>query len=105
MKNTLTIPKVKDLVTSPSKKYDNIYALLLDKQTINDNISQDQLYTEIDLLPNNMENSNSNSNSMKDELKKFLKTNLNNSEIQDYNDSSSNSGSIASFSSEKFSYI
>ena len=59
---TLTVPKVKDLVNSPSKKYQDIYNVL--------SSNNQDIYTSIDLLP-----SESNS-SMKDELKSFLKKQL-----------------------------
>ena len=51
LKNTLTVPKITDLVSCSAKKYDNIFALVSSK--------------EIDLSQNI---------SMKDELKNFLKT-------------------------------
>jgi hypothetical protein len=104
LKNILTIPKVKDLVTLPSKKYENILSII-SNQTINNNsilkdintntnnndinndINNNISYTEIDLLPNNINinsisNSKSNINdlnnvSMKDELKSFFKSQLN----------------------------
>jgi hypothetical protein len=74
MKDTLTIPKVKDLVSYSSKKYDNINSVLSNKngKLINDlSMSSELNYTEIDLLPNNADSL------MKDELKNFLKKNLN----------------------------
>ena len=112
MKNTLTIPKVKDLVTSPLKKYNDILSILLNKNIGSgtgagtedestyktDEFLGKALYTEIDLLPNNMDNSNPNPNSMKDELKKFLKTNLNTNDIQEYNYQ-------FTFNSDQFSYL
>jgi len=67
LKSTLTVPKIKDLVNSPNQKYKNIY------DTISHNSSN---YTDIDLLPTeNFENNDS--NSMKNELKSFLKKQLN----------------------------
>lgn len=72
--STLTVPKVKDLVNSPSKKYQDIYNILSSNKT------NDNLFTDIDLLPND------NKSSMKDELKSFLKKQLN---TEDTNNSSS----------------
>jgi len=59
LKNTLTIPKTKDLVRTTNKKYDNIYSVI-EKPL-------DSSY--IDLLPTDSTN-------MKDELKNFLKEHL-----------------------------
>ena len=65
-KTTLTVPKIKDLVNSPNQKYQNIYDTLSHKTTS---------YTDIDLLP--MGNIPIEQNNMKDELKSFLKKQLN----------------------------
>ena len=65
-KSTLTVPKIKDLVNSPSQKYQNIYDTISHKSASNS-------YTNIDLLPISIEKNN-----MKDELKSFLKKQLNN---------------------------
>ena len=62
-KATLTVPKIKDLVNSPNQKYQNIYDTISHKSTS---------YTDIDLLPT------VESNNMKNELKSFLKKQLNN---------------------------
>jgi len=62
-KTTLTVPKIKDLVNSPNQKYKNIYDTISHKSAS---------YTDIDLLPTN------DSTSMKNELKSFLKKQLNN---------------------------
>ena len=67
-KTTLTVPKIKDLVNSPSQKYQNIYDTISHKSDYNSNS-----YTNIDLLPIPDEKNN-----MKDELKSFLKKQLNN---------------------------
>ena len=69
-KSTLTIPKIKDLINTSNQKYQNIY------DTISHN-SNDPSYTSIDLLPKNVEESNIGTNSMKNELKSFLKKQLN----------------------------
>ena len=66
-KTTLTVPKIKDLVNSPNQKYQNIYDTISHKSTS---------YTDIDLLPTgDIINESSN---MKNELKSFLKKQLNN---------------------------
>jgi len=66
-KTTLTVPKIKDLVNSPNQKYQNIYDIISHKSTS---------YTDIDLLPTgDIVNESSN---MKNELKTFLKKQLNN---------------------------
>lgn len=65
-KSTLTVPKIKDLVNYPNQKYQNIY----------DAISKSTSYTDIELLPiGDIVNDTS---SMKNELKSFLKKQLNN---------------------------
>ena len=103
-KDTLTIPKMKDLVNSPVKKYQDIFDTISQSQgstnnnylpTNNDNNdNNDNDYTDINLLPTeNMNSNNSNgSNGMKDELKSFLKKQLNNSTDTGL-DSGSNFGS------------
>lgn len=69
-KNTLTVPKIKDLVNSPNQKYQDIF------NTIS---HSNNSYTSIDLLPSAIENTGG--NSMKDELKSFLKKQLNSNEF------------------------
>lgn len=64
-KNTLTIPKVKDLVNSPNQKYENIYNIIKNNSNT---IQKSSDYTLIDLLPKEEEDTN-----MKNELKNFLK--------------------------------
>jgi len=65
-KTTLTVPKIKDLVNSPNQIYQNIYDTISHKSSS---------YTDIDLLPDdNFSNSES---TMKNELKSFLKKQLN----------------------------
>ena len=79
-KNTLTIPKTKDLITSTNKKYDDIFSILNsnNRNTNNYNYNIENGYlntindgTSIDLLPAPSDVS------MKDELKNFLKNQLN----------------------------
>ena len=70
LKSTLTIPKIKDLVDSPSQKYKNIFDQMK-PNTLNANAtnSENSAYTKIDLLPKE--------DSMKKDLKSFLKKQLN----------------------------
>ena len=78
-KETLTVPKIKDLVNVPNKKYENMFNIISKtNETTN--------YTDIDLLPiqtniepqtteNNEQkwNNQPDADSMKNELKSFLK--------------------------------
>ncbi len=68
-KTTLTVPKIKDLVNSPNQKYENIYNTILHKST-------ESGYTDIDLLPSDSF-VYTETNTMKNELKSFLKKQLN----------------------------
>ena len=90
-KTTLTVPKIKDLVNSPSQKYQHIFDTIntntnsytnsytkLNTESLNSN-SNPNSYTAIDLLPSSDFNA-SPKDAMKDELKSFLKKQLNNSE-------------------------
>jgi hypothetical protein len=63
----LTVPKMKDLVNSPNEKYKDIYETIQNQHN--------KSYSEIDLLP--VENPDD----MKNELKSFLKMQLNNDEF------------------------
>jgi hypothetical protein len=100
-KTTLTVPKIKDLVNSPSQKYQHMFDTISkgdlnpSKFSYDSSTSSSNSYTAIDLLPTEMQfnaadNSNSNTNSntsfvlntstkdvMKDELKSFLKKQMN----------------------------
>jgi hypothetical protein len=90
-KTTLTVPKIKDLVNSPSQKYQHIFDTIntntnsytkLNTESLNSNSnsnSNPNSYTAIDLLPSSDFNA-SPKDAMKDELKSFLKKQLNNSE-------------------------
>jgi hypothetical protein len=79
-KSTLTVPKIKDLVNSPTQKYENMYNIIsksnnnnldtsLDTNTNTNNTGLDFKieYTAADLLPK------PDTESMKNELKSFLK--------------------------------
>ena len=67
-KSTLTVPKLKDLVNTPTQKYENMYNIINNNnQNSYKNSSLDNEYSLIDLLPKKEEN-------MKSELKNFLKS-------------------------------
>jgi len=89
-KSTLTIPKIKDLINTSNQKYQNIYDTI--SHNNNNNNLNDQSYTSIDFLPKNVEENNVNvgTNSMKDELKSFLKKQLNdNNDVVSFDSSNS----------------
>jgi hypothetical protein len=78
-KETLTVPKIKDLVNVPNKKYENMFNII-------SKTNETSNYTDIDLLPiqpnieppsieNNEHkwNNQPDTDSMKNELKSFLK--------------------------------
>ena len=67
LKSTLTIPKIKDLVDSPSEKYKNIYAQL------SNNTNKFQTKEKEPVL---MKESSMKESSMKRDLKSFLKKQL-----------------------------
>jgi hypothetical protein len=67
-KSMLTIPKIKDLVDSPSQKYKNIFDQMK-PNTLNATNTVNSEYTKVDLLPKE--------DSMKKDLKSFLKKQLN----------------------------
>jgi hypothetical protein len=87
-KSTLTVPKMKDLVNSPAKKYQDIFDTITNtnsntnfnrnKYLPSENADTNSDYTDIHLLPteNTIMNSSSGTD-MKDELKSFLKKQLN----------------------------
>lgn len=98
-KTTLTVPKMKDLVNSPVKKYQDIFNTISNSNTnLNSNtnfnkyLPSDGDYTNINMLPTE----NSSGTDMKDELKSFLKKQLNNSATNELETAniSSNFGSI-----------
>lgn len=69
-KDTLTIPKIKDLISSPSLKYENIYNII-SNPTISH--TTNELNTTSSLFANKDDD---NISSMKNELKSFLKSQL-----------------------------
>jgi len=95
LKENLTVPKIKDLVNAPSQKYKDMYKIISqDKENqdkiqennsiiINKNnsssINEEYSYTKEDLLPKpDVEN-------MKNELKSFLKEQLQSSTLKNGN--------------------
>ena len=81
-KSTLTVPKIKDLVTSSNKRYQDIYNII-SKNDYNNDSTNPNSYTSIDLLPSSSNAmtdniTNDETTMMKDELKSFLKKQLNN---------------------------
>jgi hypothetical protein len=82
-KETLTVPKIKDLVNVPNKKYENMFNII----SKNNEVIEPTNYTDIDLLPTQPHNKteekydsiwdkSSDADSMKNELKNFLKKQL-----------------------------
>ena len=75
--STLTVPKIKDIMTSSSQKYELIYNIISKPditQPLYNNNSPQNMYnktTSIDLLPNASSDDN-----MKLELKNFIKTQM-----------------------------
>jgi hypothetical protein len=67
LKSTLTIPKIKDLVDSPSQKYKNIYAQLSKGTNKFEEEIEEQVKTKVKVVES----------SMKQDLKSFLKKQLN----------------------------
>ena len=78
LKATLTVPKMKDLVNSPVKKYQDIFDTIAQSSTnSNKYLPTDNDYTDINLLPTENINSDDNNNiQMKDELKSFLNNSI-----------------------------
>lgn len=92
-KSTLTVPKIKDLVNSPTQKYENMFNIISknNSKTINNDDNYDNNntynkndndynnaeieYTLTDLLPSQQPKTD-----MKNELKNFLKKQMNKSD-------------------------
>jgi hypothetical protein len=85
-KSTLTVPKIKDLVNTPTKKYESMYNILKnpDKPSFNKNNNSSDDYTLIDLLPTSTEIGEAGEETMKKELKNFLKKQLHEPTKSDY---------------------
>jgi len=71
-KSTLTVPKIKDLVNTPTQKYENMYNIIQKGSNTSSYESAD--YSLIDLLPKEE------GPTMKSELKNFLKKQLHTSD-------------------------
>jgi hypothetical protein len=68
-KNTLTVPKIKDLVNAPTRKYENIIQTMSENKS--EEYSEDYSYKKIE---------KPDLHSMKNELKNFFKNKLNETE-------------------------
>jgi len=91
-KETLTVPKIKDLVNTPMRNYDNIYHLISQDKNKDKGNPDLTTSTEIDFLPSCQDPSSSSSSSfMKNELKTFLKSQMKSSstKVEDLGTSSS----------------
>jgi hypothetical protein len=116
-KSTLTVPKIKDLVNTPTQKYENMYNIIqnnvknnsnnsnnLNNSNISNNFhikqnsseisSLNNDYTLIDLLPKQVEEEQP---SMKNELKNFLKKQLNSSSNTNIPENSLSMGSYTNY--------
>ena len=83
-KDTLTVPKTKDLVNHPGKKYEHIYNILSkeNKKSINENRESTSEISFLPVLQQEKQEEKSENREMKDELKNFLKNQLNTSDSQ-----------------------
>lgn len=72
-KDTLTIPKIKDLISSPSLKYENIYNIISNANAPTSTLGMKGLNNSTSIFSNN---DSENITSMKNELKTFLKSQL-----------------------------
>lgn len=70
-KDTLTIPKIKDLISSPSLKYENIYNIIS-----NPNAKTSETFALNNATSMFSNNDDETISSMKNELKSFLKSQL-----------------------------
>ena len=75
--STLTVTKVKDVVNSRNQKYDEICSIVSNNQNLTNPYNIANSYTLEELLPTTEANTLTNANSMKNELKHFLKAQLN----------------------------
>jgi hypothetical protein len=92
--STLTVPKIKDILSSSTQKYDLIYNIIskpdnqyapqpqqqyVPQPQLNENDESYNKSTSIDLLPNTSSDDN-----MKLELKNFIKKQMNNADTNIY---------------------
>lgn len=74
-RDTLTVPKIKDLVNAPTQKYENMFSAMnrgSQNENINYNTNFDESYKK-SLLPPSASPTEFDVASMKDELKSYLK--------------------------------
>ena len=69
---TLTVPKIKDLVNTPTQKYEHMFNVISNSNSNSTTSRETMEYTLLDLIPKTEDTS------MKNELKSFLKKQLNN---------------------------
>jgi hypothetical protein len=106
LKSTLTVPKIKDLVNSPTQKYEDMFSILNSGRSSflqADHILPSKVMTndnpyDISSSPSlaQVASSNSSSSSMKNELKNFLKKQLQPSGAQNESIAFAGSSSIGS---------
>lgn len=123
-KNTLTIPKIKDLVNGPIQKYENMYEIIHSSSKISKNTTTNidtllgetngtPIHTLDELIPKSISNNSelsqeksfsipgSELKSMKDELKTFLKKQMNNDSTNDSTNNIPNVESSFSFNNNE----
>jgi hypothetical protein len=71
-KDTLTVPKIKDLVNAPTKKYENMFVAMNNQEKNNRNVDFNNESYKNSLIPPSV--SNIDVISMKNELKNYLKS-------------------------------
>jgi hypothetical protein len=73
-RDTLTVPKIKDLVNAPAQKYENMFSAMNrdNRESVNYNTNFDENYKK-SLLPPSASPTEFDVASMKDELKSYLK--------------------------------
>jgi len=107
-KNTLTIPKVKDLVNAPIQKYEDMYEIIHSSKKMNENSNTENgtsIHSIDELIPKsegkqNISPTATQTKNMKDELKSFFKKQLNMDKTENTVDSLSSYNS----SSNNFSF-
>ena len=90
--SALTVPKIKDLVNVPHKKYENIFNVINNTNTNNQNNNNNYELDIEKLLPKN-------DTSMKNELKNFIKKQFNNNTSNSITNNGQNSTSISKLDS------
>ena len=96
-KSTLTVPKIKDLVNTSTKKYENMFNVISKSNSDSvDNSNTNYEYTINDLLPKQ-------ESDMKSELKNFLKKQLSPNDSSNSNSSSTSILSLDSMTTNSYS--